>query len=223
VQSCSIQKIVVQTISKWTPPATFRSFFASPVAPLALSPPGSPEYRKSAPQACYGPHGSVGVPHVRPSVRGPKMMGEARQSPSFQTLPLFIRSEMKRDMARPFFASIPIADFKAKHRPPLVIPARISYYALLAKTTCAALRKESRMQTIKATDLDRKSGGAQPRDLQFPPLSNGSQNKHPSLTEGARTQNNFAALDHRTPFNRCQPRTLVRGSGFSNPRERSAI
>jgi hypothetical protein len=43
----------------------------------------------------------------------------------------------------------------------------ISYFALLATTTCAALRKESRMQIIKATGLDRKSGGAQWRDLRF--------------------------------------------------------
>jgi hypothetical protein len=57
-----------------------------------------------------------------------------------------------------------------KHRPPPVIPTgayRISYFALLATTTCAALRKESRMQTLKATGLDRKSGGAQWRDLRF--------------------------------------------------------
>jgi hypothetical protein len=44
---------------------------------------------------------------------------------------------------------------------------RISYFALLATTTCAALRRESRMQIIKATGLDRKSGGAQWRDLRF--------------------------------------------------------
>jgi hypothetical protein len=44
---------------------------------------------------------------------------------------------------------------------------RISYFALLATTTCAALRKESRTQLIKATGLDRKSGGAQWRDLRF--------------------------------------------------------
>jgi hypothetical protein len=36
---------------------------------------------------------------------------------------------------------------------------RISYFALLATTTCAALLKESRTQIIEATDLDRKSGG----------------------------------------------------------------
>jgi hypothetical protein len=44
---------------------------------------------------------------------------------------------------------------------------RISYFALLATITCAALRRESRMQIIKATGLDRKSGGAQWRDLRF--------------------------------------------------------
>jgi hypothetical protein len=44
---------------------------------------------------------------------------------------------------------------------------RISYFALLATTTGAALRKESRMQTLKATGLHRKSGGAQWRDLRF--------------------------------------------------------
>jgi hypothetical protein len=37
---------------------------------------------------------------------------------------------------------------------------RISYFALLATTTCAALRRESRMQIPNATGLDRKSGGA---------------------------------------------------------------
>ena len=48
----------------------------------------------------------------------------------------------------------------------LVIPTRIPYFALQATATCAALRKESRMQIIKTTGLDRKSGGAKPRDLQ---------------------------------------------------------
>jgi hypothetical protein len=37
---------------------------------------------------------------------------------------------------------------------------RISYFALPATTTFAALRRESRMQLINATDLNRKSGGA---------------------------------------------------------------
>jgi hypothetical protein len=38
---------------------------------------------------------------------------------------------------------------------------------MLATTTVAALLKESRMQSIGATGLDRKSGGAQWRDLRF--------------------------------------------------------
>jgi hypothetical protein len=42
---------------------------------------------------------------------------------------------------------------------------RISYFALLATTTYAALCRESRMQLMNATTLDRKSGGAQWRDL----------------------------------------------------------
>ena len=45
----------------------------------------------------------------------------------------------------------------------IVIPTertRISYFALLATTTRAALRRESRMDFINATTLNRKSGGA---------------------------------------------------------------
>ena len=34
-----------------------------------------------------------------------------------------------------------------------------SYFALLARVTCAALLKESRMKSINATGLHRKSGG----------------------------------------------------------------
>jgi hypothetical protein len=48
---------------------------------------------------------------------------------------------------------------------------RISYFALLATSTCAALRRESRMQIPNATGLDRKSGGAQWRDLCVDALS----------------------------------------------------
>src|SRR5271156_6182549 len=36
---------------------------------------------------------------------------------------------------------------------------QISYFALLARATCAALLKESRMRSINATGLHRKSGG----------------------------------------------------------------
>jgi hypothetical protein len=44
---------------------------------------------------------------------------------------------------------------------------RISYFALLATTTRAALHRESRMEFINAMSLNRKSGGAEWRDLQF--------------------------------------------------------
>jgi hypothetical protein len=47
---------------------------------------------------------------------------------------------------------------------------RISYLTLLATTTCAVFLKENRMLSINATGLDRKSGGAQWRDLRFSSL-----------------------------------------------------
>ena len=46
---------------------------------------------------------------------------------------------------------------------------RISYFALLATTTYAVSRKGNRMKLINATSIDRKSGGAQWRDLRFFP------------------------------------------------------
>jgi hypothetical protein len=42
-----------------------------------------------------------------------------------------------------------------------------SYLAELATSTNAALRKESRTNFIDATDLNRKGGGAEWRDLRF--------------------------------------------------------
>ena len=44
---------------------------------------------------------------------------------------------------------------------------RISCHAALDKTACAAFRKESRMKLANATNLHRKSGVAQWRDLRF--------------------------------------------------------
>jgi hypothetical protein len=44
---------------------------------------------------------------------------------------------------------------------------RISYFALLATTTGAVFLKENRMMLINATALNRKSGGAQWRDLRL--------------------------------------------------------
>jgi hypothetical protein len=55
---------------------------------------------------------------------------------------------------------------------------RISCCAAVDKAACAAFRKESRMKLAEPTKFNRKSGGAQWRDLQFlsPP--------HPSLGTG---------------------------------------
>jgi hypothetical protein len=52
---------------------------------------------------------------------------------------------------------------------------QISYFALLARTACAALLKESRMKSISAMGLHRKSGGKpldsfSLQDLKVPPL-----------------------------------------------------
>jgi hypothetical protein len=44
---------------------------------------------------------------------------------------------------------------------------RISYLTELPTTTYAALREESRTNSINATKFDRKAGGAEWRDLQF--------------------------------------------------------
>jgi hypothetical protein len=44
---------------------------------------------------------------------------------------------------------------------------RISCYSALERTTCAAFIKESRMDFASATNLDRKSGVAEWRDLRF--------------------------------------------------------
>jgi hypothetical protein len=46
---------------------------------------------------------------------------------------------------------------KLSSRPELT---RISYFALLATSTCVALHRESRIQIPNATGLDRKSGEA---------------------------------------------------------------
>jgi hypothetical protein len=59
--------------------------------------------------------------------------------------------------------------------------SRVSYFAPPATPTGAALRRESRMQIINARALDRKSGGAQWRDLRlfFPWLFSGPQPPSP--------------------------------------------
>src|SRR6202042_186253 len=92
--------------------------------------------------------------HVRPSVRGPKTIYFER----------FGQPASNRCGRNRFCPENLIPATELSSRPERT---RISYFALLATTTSAALRRESRMQIIKATGLDRKSGGAQWRDLRF--------------------------------------------------------
>jgi hypothetical protein len=59
----------------------------------------------------------------------------------------------------------PIQQLLSPEAPPFPLSSRpkrtrISYFALLATSACAALRRESRMLILKAAGLDRKSGGA---------------------------------------------------------------
>src|SRR5580658_1695690 len=54
-------------------------------------------------------------------------------------------------------------------KPHFAIPTRISCHVALDRAACAPFRKERRMKCINLTNLNRKSGGAQPRDLQCAP------------------------------------------------------
>jgi hypothetical protein len=150
----------------------------------ALSPPpvpGAPHlarfsrdvgYHGSRPQASGESHNSTRVPHVRPSV--------ARIS---------YYAALATTTYAAFSRRKPHA-IAQRHQPRQEIrdtwagDPQISYFALLARATCAALLKESRMKSINTTGLHRKSGGkplrkpfvpypmpcslgAQPRDLQY--------------------------------------------------------
>jgi hypothetical protein len=64
--------------------------------------------------------------------------------------------------------SVPWTLIRAITTLPFVISTgayRISYFAAFARTTGAVSRKGNRMKLINATNLDRKSRGAQWRDL----------------------------------------------------------
>ena len=63
---------------------------------------------------------------------------------------------------------------------------RISYFALLARSTCAALLKESRMKSIHATGLHRKFGGKPFDSLPFRTSASSSTQPtfRPSLVNG---------------------------------------
>ena len=99
--------------------------------PSPLQRPGAPYlarfcemwgYHRSPPQASCGPHNSVGVPHVRTSVRGPKTMGEAPRQPSLQVATLVSLEAVKALGVPHVRTSV----------------ARISYYAAPATITYAA-------------------------------------------------------------------------------------
>src|ERR1700761_7387906 len=84
----------------------------------------------------------------------------ARQAGLLSFIAPTSRAESARYGAPTVFSSPPVECFSTER-------TRISYFALLATTTYAALLRESRMQFINATSLHRKSGGAQWRDLLF--------------------------------------------------------
>jgi hypothetical protein len=69
-------------------------------------------------------------------------------------------------------AVLPTANHSQRKRRPLTLSSRpertrISCHAALDIAACAAFRKESRMKFASATNLDRKSGVAEWRDLRF--------------------------------------------------------
>src|SRR6202035_4743332 len=72
----------------------------------------------------------------------------------------------KRDLGHPSTCCQVIA-LHGSAAVPFVIPTRISCHAALDRAAGAPFREERRMKCINAINLNRKSGGAQPRDLQF--------------------------------------------------------
>jgi hypothetical protein len=87
-------------------------------------------------------------------IRGPKTMGEALRT--LYSIPKRLITEPARQPRRSLSIRQPLQP-ESPHSP--CHPDRISYFALLTTTTCATLRNESRMQIIKTTGLNRKSGG----------------------------------------------------------------
>jgi len=65
--------------------------------------------------------------------------------------------------------SIRITSCRGRNKSTLCHPDPDFLYVAPSITACAAFSKESRMRFANANELHRKSGGAQPRDLQFSP------------------------------------------------------
>jgi len=106
-------------------------------------------YRRSPPQVCRW-QTATRVPHVRPSVA--RISYHAALAAT--TYAAFSQRK-PHEIAQRQQPRQEIRDTWAENdgRP------QISYFALLARATCAALLEESRMQSINATDLHRKPGG----------------------------------------------------------------
>src|SRR5271156_4674383 len=67
--------------------------------------------------------------------------------------------------------SIHITNCRGKSKSTLCHPDPDFLSVAPSMTACAAFSKESRMRSANANELHRKSGGAQPRDLQFSSLA----------------------------------------------------
>ena len=91
-------------------------------------------------------HGSLGPPKVMKNG-----FGSATTLPGSTGLPFVISTEAQRSGEISVWMLFLGNVFERSD-------TRISYFALLETTTCAARRKESRMQLNYATFLDRKSG-----------------------------------------------------------------
>jgi hypothetical protein len=84
-------------------------------------------------QACCGFHGSVRVPYVRTSVRGPRTMGEAHHSFSFQALPfVHLEHRMAKLLMREFTLDSPAVTFVELDRPSIRLDYSKARYVMSA-------------------------------------------------------------------------------------------
>ena len=90
------------------------------------------------------------VPHVRPSVRGPKMF--CSTAFTRHTAELFEMNDLFADIARQWRGFAPSSSAHVRWGD------RISCYAAPDTAACAAFIKESRIECNNATNFNRKSG-----------------------------------------------------------------
>jgi hypothetical protein len=120
-----------------------------------------------------------------------RMLCRAFRPPKLQKIEKVTTSD--RSVVERLFSFCPsdLTALKKSHHPPLVIPTRISCHAALDRAACAPFRRERRMKCVNATNLNRKSGGAQPRDLRCAPAP--AQRSH-GLSPGPKTRNKHLAM-----------------------------